>query len=227
MFHSTLTGDKSITNETSAVDHAQWLQEQYQIHHARTMRWRNSKQSDYDVVIQPSPWYAAAKTYDHGWYLNGVAHGDVGTTPSTVPYITLSTKKIRTEPSSPNVNDSVPYCLDAGTGVEGSIIKVSACYPNENPNENRDVFQHFVLNKDGSLQFYDISSSSALCVTNHDPQFLSPGAANSAKYLSLQKCVREVEQNWAYHGVAPGEDDTSGNMEFGDVEYYLGIVKHV
>ena len=230
LMHSRLTGEPAVTPETSAVDHAQWLSEQYQLHHARTMRWRQSKQTSYEVIIQPSAWYATYRVFDHSWHLNGISHGETVETAPGVPYITLSTQHLRTDSTSTQADDSVPYCLDAGTGVEGSPIQVSACYPSEKPTDNRDVFQHFVLHPDGALQFYDPLADTPLCVTNHDPQVVTKSNGTNTDVsvgdlgLSLQRCVRKVEQNWAYHGVAPGEGDTSGNMEFGDIEYYLGVV---
>ena len=227
MFHSSLTGAPIVDSGMSAADHASWLSEQYQLHHVRTMRWKQSKDTPYDVVIQPSAWFTTSRVFDHSWHLNGIQHGETVNISANVPFITLSTQKLRTNSTSTEVDDSVPYCLDAGTGLEGSIIQVSACYPNENPNENRDLLQHFILHPSGSLQFYDPNTNIPLCVTNHDPQMVIKGDNNDKNVdlsLSLQRCVNKVEQNWAYHGVAPGEGDTSGNMEFGDIEYYLGII---
>lgn len=253
----------------------------------------------YQVVCQPLAWYGESPVSETKWHFNGLAHGEDGAyNTSVTPYITVSTWNLRTEAAPPALlpvglhavhdgdDDTVPLCLDAGEGTEGSVLQVSACYPSEDPSLNRDPFQQFRLHGDGSLRFHppaaatgvgyqyrarrqrhlrsllgsdsaaaaaDGDADEGLCVTNHDPQIEKTGAATDVsvafaatdgryvpvashlhdKYdltLTLQKCaslgdgwVGRTEQNWAYHGVAPGEGG-DGHLEFGDIEYYLGVV---
>ena len=227
-YHSTLTGNPVPDHDQTA--HAHWLETQYKLHAARTLRWRQSKDSDLRVVIQPGDWYAKSRVSDHAWHMNGLPFGEPNTFNSSTPFITVSTWDLRTEPTDID-DDAVPYCLDAGHGRVGSALRVSACYPSEDPTANRDVLQRFVLRGDGALQFYDPRATEDLCVTNHDPQLVPPERSlaadgpdtNADLSLSLQPCVRILEQNWAYHGKAPG-DGGGGHLEFGDIEWYLGVI---
>lgn len=232
-FHSTLSGNPVPGPDQDQVTHALWLQTQYKLHAARTHRWRKSKLQEFDltVVIQPEDWYYKSRFADHAWHLNGLLFGEPNKYNSSAAFITVSTWNLRTNTTDDNSNDAVPYCLDAGHGRVGDKIKVSACYPSEDPSLNRDVFQHFVLRDDGALQFYDPRASEELCITNHDPQLIPPDrllaaagpAADADLTLSLQPCARVVEQNWAYHGTAPG-DGGGGYLEFGDIEWFLGVI---
>lgn len=210
-----VSGKKVNKKRLTQKDHAQEVAEHFHHYHHNARHWKKEKQrhslnaSEYRVTLLPKGSYVSGVD-DNAWHLNGIAFGDDGQYAGlNTPFITVSTRTLRVS------NSSLPYCLDAGAGVEGAVIRVSPCFPSQDPTVNMDMSQHFVLDSMGALQYY---TDRSLCVTNLDPQ-----GANPNSDLILSKCNRSVEQNWAYHGRAPGEGG-GGQLEFGDVEYYLGVM---
>jgi hypothetical protein len=83
--------------------------------------------------------------------------------------------------------------------------------------------QHFVLVGDGTLRFFDETAGSTddlFCVTNSNPV----KGSSASLQVTLQRCAAKVEQHWAYHGHAPGNDDGNGELYYGDWENALGVI---
>ncbi len=201
-------------------EHSVFLMRQYEKHRSRTLDWLSSKTAtDAKVVVKPLSYYLS--TGGAQWALNGLRHGDMSGkyANSTAPYIVLSALVMKR-------SDGTSYCLDGGDGKAGSLLKATACYPSENPDANRDAMQHFVLHNDGTLRLYSSSGQDHLCVTNHlfdktTRRALGEFTADQER-VTLEECDDSMNQTYAYHGVAPG-DGGGGYLEFGDVDYYLGI----
>jgi phospholipase C len=220
-------------------DLSEWLVRQHGAHKSKTTEWLASKASpNATVTVKPRPDYKGALE-DSAWDMNGLPYGSVSGqyANSKSPYIVLSTRTLRRSTSN---GKEEPFCLDAGEGKEGSRLKATACYPSQNPDLNRDPMQHWVLMGDGTLRLFDAKGKSTLCVTNHlfdayerrglkvDAAFkarsLKSGYSAAQEVATLEVCNDSVQQTFAYHGHAPG-DNGAGNLEFGDVEFYLGVVK--
>ena len=179
-------------------------------------------------MAKVKPLYIGPKQ-DLDWVLNGLKYGATDDTfeNSKAPYITLSTNRLRRH------GTDEPYCLDAGLGKAGSTVTASACYPSRDPDNNRDPMQHFNLHPDGTLRLFNPEGADFLCVTNSVfADFYRRGLARSSdgagyseeqQQIRLEVCVGDVNQTFAYHGIAPGNTG-NGNLEFGDVEFYLGVV---
>jgi len=231
--------------ETQA-EHSEFLMRQYAAHKTRTVDWLASKGTKgtghASVVVKPRQDYTGTNE-ESTWDMNGLKHGDIDGkyANSQAPYIVLSTAAMRRT----NVTSDGAYCLDAGTPQAGSRVKVSACYPSEDPDANRDPMQHFVLHNDGTLRLHNAQGADHLCVTNHvfdeyerrgltmdktawrtrvlsDSKIYTP----EQQAVTLEECVDGVQQAFAYHGPAPGQTG-GGQLMFGDVEFYLGVVKKV
>mgnify|MGYP001560294631 FL=1 len=101
----------------------------------------------------------------------------------------------------------------AANVVEGDVIGASLCYPSSDPARNRDVTQHFVLEKDATIRPY---ANQSLCVTNH----VWLGEA----VLALLPCVGGVNQHYAYHDALPGMGDWH-HLYFGDGTNAIATLK--
>lgn len=242
-------GNKEKIPETQG-EHSEYLVRQFIAHQTRTVDWLASKNiteqevGHASVVIKPSMDYRGSNE-EHKWNMNGLPFDENQNggkySDSTAPYIVLSTAVMRR-----NGDVDGAYCLDGGQPKAGSKLRVSACYPSEDPDMNRDPMQHFVMHADGTLRLFNPSGADHLCVTNHlfDEykrrglsmrkedmlRALKGGGDSDSKFYSheqqtvtLEECVDGVWQTFAYHGPAPG-DGGGGNLEFGDVEFYLGVV---
>lgn len=213
---------------------SEWLQQQYQNHECATKDWIESKLSRNASVVAKVRSDYRGKRQDNQWDLNGLPFGSTNPddADSTSPYITLSTHQL----TKPGTSD--PFCLDGGTGEAGSVVKASLCYPSRDPDSNRDAMQHFVLHNDGTLRLYNPQGEDHLCVTNSvfadyyrralregekAPEYSDALYSDKERGITLQECDDDVNQTFAYHGIAPG-DNGKGNLEFGDVEFYLGVV---
>lgn len=230
-------GDRQIPRRQGEL--SEWLVKQYKSHECATNAWIESKYARNVSVVAKVRQDYRGPHQDNQWDLNGLPYGSTnpGDAGSVAPYITLSTRNLR---GSGTLD---PYCLDGGTGEAGSVIKASLCYPSRAPDVNRDAKQHFVLHNDGTLRLHNPAGEDHLCVTNSvfaDYYRLraltggDPGDAPTPEYpirssedkdrdITLQECTDDVNQTFAYHGIAPG-DNGNGNLEFGDVEFYLGVV---
>ena len=216
---------------TTQGELSEWLVSQYESHVTSTKDWLLSKQEsagEVKVVAKVKPLFVG-HDQDPNWVLNGLPFGATDDTysDSKAPYITLSTNKLRRR------GTDEPYCLDAGQGKVGSRVTASACYPSRDPSNNRDPMQHFNMHPDGTLRLYNPKGDDHLCVTNsvfadYYRRGLVQGG-DSAGYtaeqqdIKLEECNDDVNQTFAYHGIAPGYTG-NGNLEFGDVEFYLGVV---
>jgi phospholipase C len=241
----------TVLHHLGGIDHLQrfpqlqgelseWLVRQYNNHKEETKKWLSSKSLEHaDVVAKVKSKYIGPYE-DPNWDLNGLPYGSTDNTyiNSTAPYITLSTHNLRHSILGTHSQKKAPYCLDAGDGVAGSTITASVCYPSPNPDTNRDAMQHWVLHNDGTLRLFNPNGPDTLCVTNSvfkdyyrrglrgeeieaDSQYTI-----EQQKVTLETCDDDVNQTFAYHGIAPGYTG-NGNLEFGDVEFYLGVVQHV
>jgi phospholipase C len=205
--------------------HSEWVQQQYSKHCTRTQHWKSMKSnlesSSYRLVAQSCDVYSAMD--ENNWNLNGLKYGGNSIySHSEMPFITISTRDLRVAITNSNEkNDGTPLCLDAGNGTIGTMIIATPCYPTEDPSLNRDVSQHFVLNSDGTLKFYDetVDASDYLCVTNTKPELGNDESLN----VYLAQCDGSVLQSWSFHGSAPG-DGGNGKLEYGDVANCLGLI---
>jgi phospholipase C len=230
--HAVLANVAPPTHTTQGP-HSAWVQTHYKLHEARTVHWKSFKASPAEVngfrlVTQTCPLYVPPRD-EATWNVNGIRYGGNPVYASSAEsYITVSSKTMRVTVA--DSEDSVPICLDAGTGVTGSKVTISPCYPNENPSLNRDAAQHFVMPGDGTLRFFDAAlaatPSKFLCVTNSNP-FLKDEASMDTY---LRDCGNSttgesvgLTQSWAYHGAAPGEDGDF-RFEYGDITNCMGII---
>jgi len=223
---------------------SQWLVDQFEQHQGQTKQWLSSKGVGLEhAVVQAKVRDKYVGPYeDDTWNLNGAKFGSLDNTyiDSTAPYITLSTRQLKHSilgKDGKSKRDN-PYCLDAGEGTAGSTVTASVCYPSRDPDTNRDPMQHFVLHGDGTLRLYNPAGEDNLCVTNTVFQSYyrrglrgqdidkDAGFTDEQKKVKLEVCNDDVNQTFAYHGQAPG-DNGKGNLEFGDVEFYLGVVQRL
>lgn len=197
---------------TTQGELSEWLVSQYESHVTSTKDWLLSKQEsagEVKVVAKVKPLFVG-HDQDPNWVLNGLPFGATDDTysDSKAPYITLSTNKLRRR------GTDEPYCLDAGQGKVGSRVTASACYPSRDPSNNRDPMQHFNMHPDGTLRLYNPKGDDHLCVTNsvfadYYRRGLVQGG-DSAGYtaeqqdIKLEECNDDVNQTFAYHGIAPG-----------------------
>jgi len=179
-------------------------------HVTRTRKWKDSKklsQQQYSVICQPA---ASSNWVNVRWGLNHVPD---------FPIMTISTLNLNASmeiPFSEKISQVtvsttlVPYCLDAGNITEDAIVSISACYPSEDPQKNRDKSQQWIWSRDTTVRPY---SNQTLCLTN----FLSSGKQS----VELKLCGNHAEQHWAYDGDAPGN---KGQKEIYYGAYSLGVV---
>jgi hypothetical protein len=123
---------------------------------------------------------------------------------------------------------AAPLCLDFGAPsagiadpiapVPGTIVGVSPCGPADG-SVSYDRTQRWVLHPDATLRPF---SGPQLCLTN----FVHTTSSTPVTAVSLELCDARVEQHWAYHGGAPGQEgqEEDGFLEFGDCANALGVV---
>jgi hypothetical protein len=221
-------GPPKLQGELSA-----WLVDQYRRHEVSTKEWLAAKTAAAGVrprVVAKVRSEYVGTGQDPNWILNGLPHGSIDDTyaNSTAPFLTLSTSSLVYGASGD------PYCLDGGDGNVGSIVTATPCYPSRDPDSNRDPMQHFAMHNDGTLRLYNPVGDDTLCVTNSVfaayYRRVLQGEERHRQYsdeemsITLQTCDGDVNQTFAYHGPNPG-DSGKGNLEFGDVEFYLGVVR--
>lgn len=190
-----------------------WVGAHFEHHKTRTIHWKKSKQADasvYQVVTQP---VSSKDWVDRAWYVNHA---------SGVPRMTVSTRHLTAEIEVTTTDKSnhtkitttanVPYCLDAGDAKEHTVVKISVCYPSPSPIHNRDPHQHWVWSNDATFRPV---ANPKLCLTNH--------VLEGRLGVTLEVCADKVNQNWAYHGAAPG-DGGNGAIYFGDATNDLGVI---
>ena len=221
-------------------EHSEWLVRQFEAHKTKTADWLASKLSGHaTVTVKPRPDYRGPLE-DPTWNMNGLPYGDPSGqyANSKAPFIVISTRALR---RGDDKSDE-PFCLDGGDGVAGSTLKATACYPSVDPETNRDPMQHWSMHADGTLRLHNAKGADHLCVTNHlfdeyerrglkidekmKMRALTSGYSAAQEVATLEECSDSVQQTFAYHGKAPG-DNGAGNLEFGDVEFYLGAIKHI
>jgi len=106
----------------------------------------------------------------------------------------------------------VPYCLDSGTGEQGSKVSISECYPSPSPLKNRDPAQRWIAFPDATFRPF---TNTQLCLTTD--------RIRGGNDVFLGKCNDGVQQHFAYHGEAPGNKG-GGYLFFGDALNGLGVV---
>eukprot|EP00605_Chrysophyceae_sp_TOSAG23-4_P001706 GSChrysophyteH1.ASY1.ANO1.1875.1 assembled CDS len=202
---------------------SEWLVDQYSTHEVQTKEWMESKKPGHTTVQAKTKSEYLGPYEDYCWNMNGMKHGSVDNTyiESKAPYITLSTHTLRRSILGKHSKSDHAYCLDAGAGTAGATLGASLCYPSPDPDANRDAMQHFVLHNDGTLRLYNPEGEDKLCVTNTVFQDYY-----RRSLVKLEECNGDVNQTFAYHGSAPG-DSGKGNLEFGDIEFFLGVVEHM
>lgn len=212
-------------------DHSEWARKHFDLHKSNILQRQDilSYQSEYSVVTMSKTLYRDIDSFY--FYFNGLPYGgNPEYANNTMPYITLSSRDISVDiETSVGMSVSVPLCMDAGDGTEGSVLTATPCFPSINPAYNQAPSQHFVLNNDGLLQYFDARLVSTpdqfLCVTNHHPEELEADTL----VTSLQKCSGVaggvVDQSWAVRGVAPGDGDKN-YLLYGDAGNALGLRKN-
>jgi len=168
---------------------AEWTKQKFQHHVKITNQWKNSKtNSGFDLRVRSTGGFAYSS-----FNLNKGKNMD---------FIIIS---VRT------ANNSL--CVDYGTAtpVPGTRVGVANCYPSFDADNNRDVAQQWVWEKDSTIRPF---SNENLCLTTAILEY------DENVYL-INCAVNTVEQNWGYYGSAPGNYD-SGEIVFGASN--LGVI---
>lgn len=137
---------------------------------------------------------------------------------SSMPFHTISTRTLMSSQVVDTITEEVPYCLDGGDGVEGTVVTISPCLPSPDPEFNRADSQHFFYSIEGLIKFYQNGTTEEdwLCVTNQNPD-----GSDGSTVLLLSECRHSAQQTWGYNGYAPGN---GGDGVFSYGVHMLGIV---
>ena len=217
--------------------HMEYVEKHFQLHASRTRHFQKVQDDiakgthAYSVVTMAKKLYGSLDTYK--WDVNGIPHGGIPEYENnSMPFVTLSTPDLMVEVEVGGDTIEVPFCLDAGSGRQGTVLAVAPCLPSQDPSINRVRSQHFVLFPDATLRYYDEKLAAApdlfLCVTTRGPRETDPVTL----VTTLEPCTLtdapgattpEVKQAWAFHGAAPGVD-YAGQFMYGDGSNALGVI---
>jgi phospholipase C len=188
-------------------------------HFERTAAWHATHDDTLvdEYVLRVRPIRAAGGWLGSNWAASHAAREGTGTS-----FSGHSTQEgVRSVYSIAGTKIDGTLCLTADA-LEGALVRSVPCYPSANATMNRDPRQWWRTQAtDGTLRPV---ANLSLCATNTEYRNLTALPLGAQEPVLLRLCDERVEQNWAYHGNAPGALTNGGWMYFGDALNALGVV---